>query len=249
MSWQRLLGWFFCVLFFKNVTCTEGIGLAARGECWRLGSSCCQPPEWPSRSGNGWTLTPDFFSSPLKDFGTDWNDWNRPVLSPLTLSQPSSAASLWVSLALLHNRTFGCLFWDLLFGFFNFNFLSLFKQDLESWTNLFAVETCCLICLGTVFHTCLCLGNKLLGVSVLCCNSSCCVEFWSFLRHNWCSSHPGNSPKLTLPLAGFWMWGLGDFFSFISASPPPHFPPWCECPPQVSPWEGLKSKPLRVRCK
>lgn len=165
------------------------------------------------------------FAAPSEGFW-DWLEWLKSScfvsFNPFTAKLGSLAVG-FVSSAAQQNFWFFVLGFVVCF-FFYFNFLSLFKQDLESWTNLFAVETCCLICLGTVFHTCLCLGNKLLGVSVLCCNSSCCVEFWSFLRHNWCSSHPSNSPKLTLPLAGFWMWGLGDFFGFISSSPPPHFP-------------------------
>lgn len=73
-----------------------------------------------------------FDFQPLKDLGLIWSAELSHFGSRTFLTLPSSAASAWVLLALLHKlQNFG--FFVLLFHvwFFICNFLSLSEQDLE----------------------------------------------------------------------------------------------------------------------
>lgn len=99
--------------------------------------------------------------------------------------------------------------------FFFFNFLSLFKQDLEFWTNLLQLKH-----VAYLPWNCFFTYAFVLGMSVLCCNSLLC-GILVLLTDNWCSSHPGDFPKLNSGSGldsecGLGGLGLVFFFNFLS---------------------------------
>lgn len=158
----------------------EGVGLAASGECRELGllppSSAPNPSLEPRKCLNSWHQN-DFPAPPcplLKDLGLiGVTEIVLNARNPFTAKLGRLASGFVSSAAPSYNTAlvlwFGSFPW---FVFFYSSFPFSFEAGFRVWNKTSRSWNVLLICLWKLFFThAFVLGNKLLAMSVLCCNS------------------------------------------------------------------------------